>query len=162
MLASQQLPRTLAGQYTHLVMKKEYAFSRSRRYRLSPRARIHRLQSTSAGRKGDAAGLYDEPLTQAQVRELRRRVADLDNPIRYLLVSRFGSRFALYYNVTDDVYVMNEPTGATLFKSRKIALVVKQVLGPRIQIIRCTTKRAKGVRVPVLSNRSRRVQKRRK
>ena len=58
-------------------------------------------------------------LSRAQIQELRRRVADVDDVTRYLLVSHVGPRFALYYNVSDDVYVMNDPRGATLFKRHK-------------------------------------------
>ncbi len=42
-------------------------------------------------------------LTSAQISELARRRADAEDPTRYLLVSNFGPRFALFYNVTDDV-----------------------------------------------------------
>ena len=38
----------------------------------------------------------DEPLTRAQMRELDRRMKDLDDRTRYLLVSVFGPRFVLY------------------------------------------------------------------
>jgi hypothetical protein len=93
----------------------------------------------------------DDELTPAQVRELRRRMVDLDDTARYLLVSQMGPRFALYYNVSDDVYVMNDPRGATLFKRRKAALAVKVLLGGgSIRILRCKSKRVNGVQVPVL------------
>ncbi|MFQ5828536.1 MAG: hypothetical protein ACE5JD_05195 [Candidatus Methylomirabilia bacterium] len=72
--------------------------------------------------------LDDEPLTKAQIRELRRRVGDLDDPVRYVLVSELTPRFALYYDVSDDVYAMNEPKGGTLFKRRQTALAVKRSL----------------------------------
>lgn len=98
-----------------------------------------------------AADPVDNELTPAQIRELRRRMADLDDVTRYLLVSRLGPRFALYYNVSDDVYVMNEPRHATLFKRRKAALAVKALLGGSIRIVRCKSKRVGGVRVPVLA-----------
>jgi hypothetical protein len=58
---------------------------------------------------------FDDELTPAQRRELQRRIDDLDDPTRFLLVSQLTPRFALYYNVTDDVYVMNDPKGGTLF-----------------------------------------------
>ena len=50
------------------------------------------------------------------MRELQRREDDLRDTGRFLLVSQMTPRFALYYNVTDDVYVMNDPKGGTLFK----------------------------------------------
>jgi hypothetical protein len=92
----------------------------------------------------------DDELTPAQIRELRRRMADLDDVTRYLLVSHLGPRFALYYNVADDVYVMNNPRGGTLFKRRKAALAVKALLGGSIRILRCTSRRINGIRVPTL------------
>lgn len=103
-----------------------------------------------------------EPLSPSQLRELRRRIKDVEDPTRYLLVSAFGPRFNLYYNVSDDVYVMNEPKGATLFKRREAALAVMGFLGPGNKIIRCTTRRVKGERIPVLGQRSRRVKGRKK
>lgn len=98
----------------------------------------------------------DEKLTASQARELQRRVTDLRDQTRYLLVSNMGPRFALYYNVSDDVYVMNDPRGATLFKRRNAALAVKALLGPRIRVIRCGSKRLNGVQVPVLHGTPRR------
>jgi hypothetical protein len=92
----------------------------------------------------------DDELAPAQIQDLRRRMADLDDVTRYLLVSQMGPQFALYYNVSEDVYVMNDPRGATLFKRRKAALAVKALLGGSIRIRRCKSKRANGVRVPVL------------
>src|SRR5213080_2418085 len=92
----------------------------------------------------------DDELTPSQIRELRRRMADLDDVTRYLLVSQMGPRFALYYNVSDDVYAMNNPRGATLFKRLKAALAVKALLGGSIRILRCKSRRVNGVRVPIL------------
>ena len=77
-------------------------------------------------------------------------MADLDDVTRYLLVSQMGPRFALYYNVSDDVYAMNDPRGATLFKRLKAALAVKALLGGSIRILRCKSRRVNGVRVPML------------
>lgn len=95
----------------------------------------------------------DEDLTTAQVRELRRRDAT-----RYMLVSQMGPRFALYYNVSEDAYVMNDPRGATLFKRRNAALAVKTLLGGSLRVIRCRSKRVDGIRVAVLNTTKRRRQ----
>lgn len=84
-----------------------------------------------------------EPLSPAQTKELRRRVRDSDDPTRYMLVSEFSRRFILYYNVSDDVYVMNDPTGGTLFKRFKTAQTVKKLLGVRTSIVKYTTARGK-------------------
>jgi hypothetical protein len=93
---------------------------------------------------------------------LKRRVKDYEDPTRYLLVSSFGPGFELYYSVSDDVYVMNEPKDATLFKRREAALAVLDTLGPGNKIIKCATRRVKGVRVPVLGKRSKRFKGRKK
>jgi hypothetical protein len=84
-----------------------------------------------------------EPLSPAQIRDLRCRVRDSNDPIRYMLVSEFSRRFILYYNVSDDVYVMNDPTGGTLFKRLKTAQTVKKLLGGRTSIVKYTTARGK-------------------
>ena len=130
-------------------MRKEYDFSQGvrGRVRVSPPGQRDPAPGTTF-RESDPV---DDELTPAQVRELRRRVVDLDDTTRYLLVSQMGPRFALYYNVSDDVYVMNDPRGATLFKRRKAALAVKVLLGGgSIRILRCKSKRVNGVQVPVL------------
>ena len=133
--------------------------------RTSRRARegskVTRPESRAGGR-GSVEGDDVEPLSPAEVRELTRRLEDARDPTRYLLVSEFGPKFNLYYNVSDDVYVMNEPKGATLFKRRETALAVKRLLGPRIKLVRCTTRRDKGDRVPVLPNPARRSKGRKK
>jgi hypothetical protein len=131
-------------------MRKKYDFSKGTRgpFRTTgPR----RNRGASVGRAADHSGQVDEELTPAQIRDLRRRVADLDDETRYMLVSQMGPRFALYYNVSDDVYVMDDPRGATLFKRRKAALAVRALLGGSIHVVRCKSKRISGVRVPVLS-----------
>ncbi len=94
--------------------------------------------------------MHDAELTRAQVRELQRRVADHEDATRYLLVSQITPRFALYYNVSDDVFVMNDPTGATLFKRRAAAVAVKKLLRAGIRLVPCQSKREGGARVPIL------------
>jgi hypothetical protein len=84
-----------------------------------------------------------EPLSPAQIRELERRVRDSRDPIRYMLVSEFSRRFILYYNVSDDVYAMNDPAGGTLFKRLKTAESVKKLLGKSTSIVKFTTKDGK-------------------
>lgn len=85
-----------------------------------------------------ASGADDiEPLTPAQVRELRCRVADLEDRTRYLLASVFSQRFVLFYDVSDDTFVMNDPTGATLFKRRRAAMAVRRLLDSGIEVLSC-------------------------
>ncbi|MBI3391640.1 MAG: hypothetical protein HY039_00465 [Nitrospirae bacterium] len=80
-----------------------------------------------------------EPPSPAQIRELKRRVRDSRDPIRYMLVSEFSRRFILYYNISDDVYAMNDPAGGTLFKRLKTAESVKKFLGKGTSIVKYTT-----------------------
>lgn len=75
------------------------------------------------------------------MRELDRRVRDLDDRTRYLLVSTFSPRFALYYNVSEDMSAMNEPVYATLFKRRAAALAIKRLRGGGVEIARCRVDR---------------------
>lgn len=131
-------------------MKQEYDFSSGDRGRFSMRGpRRHR--ASAVGRTLHDSWAVDEELRPAQIRELRRRMADLDDATRYILVSQMGPRFALYYNASEDVYVMNDPSGATLFKRRNAAVAIKKLLGGSIRVVRCKSKRDRGVRVPVLS-----------
>ena len=118
-------------------MRKEYDFSRGTRLNsyaacLTRRARPHPRRDVPDD---------DPPLTRTQIRELDRRVKDLDDRTRYLLVSGFGPRFALYYNVSDDTYGMNEPVHATLFKRRPAALAIKRLLSGGVQVARCRVDR---------------------
>ena len=85
----------------------------------------------------------EEPLSPALIRELKRRLRDSRDPVRYMLVSEFSRRFILYYNVSSDTFAMNEPSGGTLFKRREAAEGVKKILGRGISIVKYTTKKDK-------------------
>ena len=80
----------------------------------------------------------DDYLSPAEIRELKRRIRDSKDPTRYMLVSEFSRRFILYYNVSDDVYAMNEPTAGTLFKRRKAAESVRRLLGGGVSVVKYT------------------------
>lgn len=134
-------------------MRKKYDISGEVKRRISRGGQTGR-SAKGVDKKIRSNDLDDESLSRAEVRKLRWRITDVDDPTRYLLVSQFGPRFALYYNVSDDLYTMNEPAHATLFKRRAAALAVRRLLGRGIRIVRCTTKRRKGLRVPVLEARS--------
>ena len=64
------------------------------------------------------------PLAKAQIRELKRRVADLRDPVRYLVVKQIGSRFAMYYDASDGLYGMNEQAEALKRRTKQFALDV--------------------------------------
>jgi hypothetical protein len=101
-------------------------------------------------------------LTPAEKRELQRRLTDLDNPTRYRLVSRLSPRTTLYYVLSDDTYVMNEPAFATLFKRRAAAAAIKAMLETNVKIEKCSIdRRGKAVRpAPAAKARSKRVKPR--
>lgn len=81
------------------------------------------------------------PLTRSQIRELQRRVRDLEDRTRYLLASVFTRRFVLYYDVSQDTYVTNDPALGTLFKRRAAAEAVRQLLSPNVRVLRCRVDR---------------------
>lgn len=85
----------------------------------------------------------EKPLSLAFIRELRRRVRDSRDPVRYMLVSEFSRRFMLYYNVSSHMFAMNEPGAGTLFKRREAAEAVKKLLSSGVSIVKYTTKGSK-------------------
>ncbi len=85
----------------------------------------------------------EEPLSPAVIRELKRRIRDSRDPVRYMLVSEFSRRFILYYNVSSGMFAMNDPSEGTLFKRREASEGVKKILGKGISIVKYTTKGGK-------------------
>jgi len=71
----------------------------------------------------------DEPISPKLARELARRIKEVRDPTRYVIVSAFTRRFLLYYDVRADSYPMNNLESATLFKRRSVAEAVMSVLG---------------------------------
>lgn len=76
-------------------------------------------------------------MSRAEIRELERRVKDLEDRTRYLLVSQIGSKVVLYYNVSEDTYSWNDPKDTTLFKRREAAVKIQSMLGTGIKIAKC-------------------------
>jgi len=79
----------------------------------------------------------DWELSKAQIREIERRVRDLDDPRRFVLASELLPSFVLYYDVSNNVYVMNDLSAATVFKKRKAAVAIKALLGKGVRIVEC-------------------------
>ena len=105
------------------------------------RQRIRRLLSD---------GQEFKELTPSQTRGLQRILKDTCDTARYLIISQLGGHFTLYYNVSDDLYAMNNPNGGTLFKRRSTAVAVSHLLSPVEKVIRCSTNLKEGKTVPVL------------
>jgi hypothetical protein len=87
-------------------------------------------------------------LTQDQIRELKRRIKDLENLVRYVIYSDIipKGRWRLFLNISDDTWCDDINT-ATLFKRQQIAkAVVKKYSEERrkdISIAKITTKNDK-------------------
>ena len=88
--------------------------------------------------KGDVDD--DSQLSPEWIRELKRRVKDSRDPVRYMLVSEFTRKFILYYDVKSDTYAMNDASRGTLFKRREIAESVKTHLGKGVALVKFTVK----------------------
>jgi hypothetical protein len=69
----------------------------------------------------------EEPLTREQLRELRRRIKEMDDPVRYMVVSRLLPRWKLWFDVSDGNYCSDIESG-TLFKRREYAEAVRSAL----------------------------------
>jgi len=96
-----------------------------------------------SGRAALKEKVEDHQLSPEWIRELKRRIKDSHDPVRYMLVSEFTRKFILYYNVTSDTYAMNDPSRGTLFKRREAAESVKGLLGKGVAIVRFTIKGGK-------------------
>jgi hypothetical protein len=94
-----------------------------------------------SGRIAPKEDVDDDPqLSPEWIRELKRRVKDSRDPVRYMLVSEFSRKFILYYDVTSDTYAMNDASRGTLFKRREIAESVKTHLGKGVVLVKFTVK----------------------
>ncbi len=87
-------------------------------------------------------------LTRDQIHELKRRIKDHENPVRYVIYSEIipKGRWRLFLNISDDTWCDDINT-ATLFKRQRIAeaIIEKYSEGrPReISIAKITTKNDK-------------------
>lgn len=96
----------------------------------------------TAEKRASAAGAQDEiELTAAERRALDREIKDLGDPVRYLLASGLVPGFSLYYVLSDDTWVLNDPRGATLFKRREAAKRIKDLLRPGVAVVPCKVDR---------------------
>jgi hypothetical protein len=94
-----------------------------------------RKTAASKRRTGDES---DPSMTAAQRRSLARQLEDMDDPTRYLLVSATLPGLSLYYVLKDDVWSLDDPSAATLFKRRAAARAIQQLLRPGVFVVPCT------------------------
>jgi len=91
----------------------------------------------------------EEELSPEFRRELRRRIADARNPIRYVVYSAIppGSHWRLFLNVSEDSYCLNNIDDATMFKrehvARAVALVYSNGKRRDLLIAKITTRNGK-------------------
>ena len=93
-----------------------------------------------SGRTALKQDVEDDQLSPEWIRELKRRVKDSRDPVRYMLVSEFSRKFILYYDVTSDTFAMNDASRGTLFKRREVAESVKAHLGKGVALVKFTVK----------------------
>jgi hypothetical protein len=109
---------------------------------LGARSQQQRKGRVSPAKISDRASLKedveDHQLSPEWIRELKRRVKDSRDPVRYMLVSEFSRKFILYYDVTSDTFAMNDASRGTLFKRREVAESVKTHLGKSIALVKFT------------------------
>jgi len=74
----------------------------------------------------------DEDLSPAEIRELKSRIADLHNPVRYVIYSDLlpNGRWRLFPNASDDTFCDHLDT-ATLFKREHVAQAVARACSER-------------------------------
>lgn len=101
----------------------------------------HSRKARLARDLGESTQSAPEPLSRSQLRELRRRIRDVEDRTRYLLVSAFTRRFVLYYDVSNDTFAMNAPSSGTLFKRRTAAIAIQRLLRPGVEVVRCRADR---------------------
>lgn len=73
----------------------------------------------------------DWPMSKRYLAILKKRIADLDNPVRYVIVSPFSKKFCLYYAPADCNFAMNEITPGCLFKRKAEAQAIAKLLERR-------------------------------
>ena len=115
---------------------------------LSP-TRTLRLETTD----GEVEDLV---LSAAELARLRQTMADVREARRFVIVSQVIRGYVMYYNVSDHGFVLNNPAAATLFLKREAAEAVAALLHDGVRVLRCQTRMAKGVRVPIVRTKPRR------
>lgn len=106
--------------------------------------------SASSGNRRRTKSLKDEKdgLSPKTLRELRKRIADADDPVRYGVFSDMmgTGRWRLWLDVSNDMYGMSIDQ-ATLFKRKHVAQAVARTNSSgrrnRLSVAKITTKNGK-------------------
>jgi hypothetical protein len=78
-----------------------------------------------------------EPLSRTEERELKRRLDDVRDRTRYILISNLLPGYTMFYNVSEDTFTLNDPQYATIFKRRPTPRMIKDILGERGEAVKC-------------------------
>ncbi len=70
----------------------------------------------------------DPPLTKRQLQNLKKRIADLNDPTRYVIASPILRNWCFFYQPADAVYLVNRIEPNCLFKRKAVAQAVAKVL----------------------------------
>ena len=116
-------------------MRNEYDFSQARRLKA----------------ENERRGLEFPPLSKAQHREIDRRVKDLHDPTRFLIISEAGPT-PFFYNAAEDNYSWGDPQHASLFKQRSMATAVSKLLSTTARVIQVDTRLRAGARQLIIKS----------
>ena len=122
----------------------------------SPQLDLRRKQTLTAGRRTSLAKqrptennqAEDDELSPEFIKELRRRIADTNDPVRYVIYSDMtgSGTWRLWLDVSSDTYGMSIDQ-ATLFKRKAVAQAVAKANSSgrkgRLRIAKITTKNGK-------------------
>lgn len=135
----------------HQAVKTEHAGPKKGKGGYAGRKRDAKHESDKARRRADAMAV-DEELSPEWQRELKRRIADLENPVRYVVFSDIFSgspgrrHWRLWLDVSTNTYGMSVDQ-ATLFKREHVAKAVAEACSedrPRdLLVAKITTKNGK-------------------
>ena len=95
------------------------------------------LKRKRSDRTRSAGDDEEPPLTAAERRMIERQLRDTEDRTRYLLASVTVPGFSLYYVLQDDVWSLDDPSLATLFKRRAAARAIQALLRPGVHIVPC-------------------------
>jgi hypothetical protein len=85
-------------------------------------------------------------ISVADFRELKRRIKDMDDPTRYMVISAFSPRMILYYDVSENVF-SSEPSDRTVFKRKAHAAAIARLLKNDVQVVEARIRKGRPIQV---------------
>ena len=102
------------------------------------------MSSATGSRERRSAAKFEMSL--ADYRELMRRVKDMDDPTRYMIVSALSPKMILYYDVSENVFC-SEPSGRTMFKRKAHANAIAKQLDNDVQVVEAKVRKGRPIKV---------------